>query len=118
MAYLEGYKKESISEKKGYYDSYKNKRFAKDMDAIKFKKKLNDYWEKMVAEAERMPQTEKAPLHPRWLYGRTMVEPLDIADYYCKGLKEYITKGRSQRYIKLEKWLEEVEKPTSRPLNS
>ncbi|KAK2647548.1 hypothetical protein Ddye_015037 [Dipteronia dyeriana] len=108
LAYLEWYKRHS---KFGYYDSYKNKRFLEDMDVNRFKKKLNDYWEKMVAEAERMSQKDEAAFRSRWLHGETayrrMVEPLDIADYYHKGYKDYITKGRSQHYIKLEKWLEE-----------
>ncbi|KAL5742348.1 hypothetical protein ACOSP7_029080 [Xanthoceras sorbifolium] len=121
MAYLEWYKKKSMSEKKGYYDSYKNKRFPEDMEVIKFKKKLNEYWKKVVEEAERMPQRENAPLNPRWLYGgtnyRRMVEPLDIADFYSKGLKDYKANGRSQHFMKLEKWLEEADMPTSKPLN-
>ncbi|KAI9154486.1 hypothetical protein LWI28_026948 [Acer negundo] len=119
MAYLEWYKK-SMSEKEGYYDSYKNNRFPEDMDVKKFKKKLNDYWKKVVEEAERMPMRENAPLHIRWLYGgtnyRRMVEPLDIAEYYNKGLKNYKADGRSEHYKKLEEWLE-VDLHRSKPDN-
>ncbi|KAK3227530.1 hypothetical protein Dsin_007392 [Dipteronia sinensis] len=53
LACLEWYKKHS---KIGYYDSYKNKRFSEDMVVNRFKKKLNDYWEKLVAEAEKLSQ--------------------------------------------------------------
>ncbi|KAK2647547.1 hypothetical protein Ddye_015036 [Dipteronia dyeriana] len=123
MAYLEWYKKKSMSEKEGYYgyyDSYKYKRFPKDMDVIKYKKRLNEYWKKVVEEAERMPQRENAPLHPRWLYGgtnyRRMVEPLDIADYYSKGSKNYKADGRSEHYKKLEEWLKS-DTPTRKPDN-
>ncbi|KAK3227531.1 hypothetical protein Dsin_007393 [Dipteronia sinensis] len=121
MANLEWYKKTSMSEKEGYYDSYKHKRFPQDMDVIKFKIRLNKHWKKMVEEAERMPQRENAPLNPRWLYVgtnyRRMVEPLDIADYYSKGLKNYNADGRSEHYKKLEEWLE-VDAPTSKPYNN
>ncbi|TXG58988.1 hypothetical protein EZV62_016817 [Acer yangbiense] len=120
MAYLEWYKKTSMSGKEGYYDSYKNNRFPEDMDVKKFKKRLNDYWKKVVEEAERMPQSENAPLNHRWLYGgniyRRMVEPLDIADYYSKGLKNYKAK-RSEHYKKLEEWLE-ADAPTRKPDNN
>ncbi|TXG58989.1 hypothetical protein EZV62_016818 [Acer yangbiense] len=120
MAYLEWYKKTSMSEKEGYYDSYKNNRLQKDMDVKKYKKRLNYYWKKVVEEAERMPQRENAPLNRRWLYGgtnyRRMVEPLDIADYYSKGLKNYKAYGRSEHYKKLEEWLE-VDAPKSKPDN-
>ncbi|KAK3227533.1 hypothetical protein Dsin_007395 [Dipteronia sinensis] len=74
---------------------------------------------KMVAEADRMSQKEEATFRSQWLHGETayrrMVEPLNIADYYSKGYKDYITKGRSQHYIKLEKWLEEGRNPTNKP---
>ncbi|KAK0600745.1 hypothetical protein LWI29_018032 [Acer saccharum] len=120
MAYLEWYKKTSMPEKEGYYDRYKHKRFKEDMDVIRYKGELNKYWKKVVEEAERMPQNENAPLNITWLYGgtnyRRMVEPLDIADYYSKGLKNYKADGRSEHYKKLEEWLE-VDKPTSKQDN-
>lgn len=119
MAYLEWYKKESTSENNSYYDNYKNKRFWMSIDVIKFKKKLNQYWEKVVAEAEKTPQRVNAPLKPRWLFGgtnyRRMVEPLDIADYYNKGLTDYKANGRSPHYTKLEKWLKAADTNPSGP---
>lgn len=124
MAYLEWYKKDSKSEDKGYYDSYKNRGFLKrDMEVVKFKKYLTNYWEKMVAEVERMPQKEEASFRTRWLYAgtnyRRMVEPLDIADYYKgNGINDYKANGRSQHYIKLEQWLEEAGKPLSSQVNT
>lgn len=119
MAYLEWYKKDSKSGNIGYYDSYKNKGLSKkDMEVVKFKKYLTNYWEKMVDEAEKMPQKEEASFRKRWLYAgtnyRRMVEPLDIAEYYKdKGRTGYKTHGRSRHYIQLEKWLEEKGKPAS-----
>lgn len=117
MAKLEWYKKVSKSEDKGYYDSYKNRGLKKDMHVVTFKKSLTNYWKEMVAEVERMPQKEEASFRTRWLYAgtnyRRMVEPLDIADYYKENGEDYKANGRSQHYIKLEKWLEEAGKPLS-----
>ncbi|KAJ0041888.1 hypothetical protein Pint_19398 [Pistacia integerrima] len=115
MAKLEWYKKTCASDKRGYYNSYKSRGSSqKDIEVFKFKKYLNNYWKTEVAEAERKPQTGEAALMTRWLYGgtnyRRMVEPLDIADYYNKGLRDYKTKGRSQHFIRLEQWLEEAKK--------
>ena len=44
-----------------------------------------------------------------------MSEPLNIAEYYNKGLKDYINQGRSKHYKQLEQWLKETEKPASNP---
>ncbi|KAI6682683.1 hypothetical protein NL676_036564 [Syzygium grande] len=41
---------------------------------------------------------------------RRIVEPLDIAEYYRRGRKDYLTRGRSKHYERLEKWLEDSEK--------
>ncbi|XP_044467803.1 LOW QUALITY PROTEIN: senescence-associated carboxylesterase 101-like [Mangifera indica] len=60
----------------------------------------------MVAEAKRKPQTEEAAFMTQSLHGGTnyhrMVEPLDIAEYYNKGLRGYKTKGRYKHFIRLE----------------
>ena len=123
MAYLEQYKKFSKDEGIGYYDRYKlqnhNGMITTDMDLSKFKKFLAWYWEQMVDQAEKRPQTVGHSLRTRSLFGgtnyRRMIEPLDIAEYYNKGLKDYINKGRSKQYIQLEQWLKETEKPSSVP---
>ena len=44
-----------------------------------------------------------------------MSEPLDIAEYYNKGLKDYINQGRPKHYKQLEQWLKETEKLASNP---
>lgn len=77
----------------------------KDIEVF-YKKYLNNHWEKMVAEAKRKPQTEEAAFMTQSLHGGTnyhrMVEPLDIAEYYNKGLRGYKTKGRYKHFIRLE----------------
>ena len=120
MAYLEQYKKMSKEYEVGYYDKYKNGTDRSDIELVKHKKFLKCYWEKMVEQAEKMPQTVGASLRrTRTLYGGTnyrgMIEPLDIADYYKAGKHDYINQGRSKHYIILEQLLKETEKPSSGP---
>ncbi|OVA16255.1 Lipase [Macleaya cordata] len=114
MAYMEWYKKVSKAVGIGYYDTYKRRQTQRDMDVIKYKNVLTNYWEDTVREAERNPQ-QGVSLRTRWLFAgtnyRTMVEPLDIADYYRRpGKKDYQTQARKQHYIILQKWQEEVDK--------
>ena len=119
MAYLEQYKKVSKDEKAGYYDRYKNVTDTSNINLVKHKKILTCYWEEMVDQAEKRPQTVGASLRTRSLFGgtnyRRMIEPLDIADYYKAGKQGYINQGRPKHYIKLEQLLKETEKPSSVP---
>ncbi|KAL0014237.1 hypothetical protein SO802_001306 [Lithocarpus litseifolius] len=119
MAYLEQYKKSSKEYKVGYYDRYKNGVDRSDIELVKHKKFLTCYWEEMVDQAEKRPQTVGASLRTRSLFGgtnyRRMIEPLDIADYYKAGKQDYINQGRSKHYIILEQLLKETEKPSSGP---
>ncbi|XP_027358121.1 senescence-associated carboxylesterase 101 isoform X2 [Abrus precatorius] len=119
MAQLEWYKKDSKNRHIGYYDSYKKMYLTSDQDAVKFQKNLTNYWNDMVEEVEMKPQTEGAAFRTRWLYGgtnyRRMVEPLDIAEYYGKGGKDYVKNGRSRHYKVLEEWVNEARTPPSDP---
>ncbi|KAK7833066.1 senescence-associated carboxylesterase 101, partial [Quercus suber] len=125
MAFLEQYKKLSIDNGMGYYDRYKiescNGMTTIDMDLERYKKSLTIYWKDMVDQAEKRPQTVGAFLRTRSLFGgtnyRRMIEPLDIANYYNKGLSDYINNGRSEHYEKLEQWLKEM-KETEKPSSS
>ena len=119
MAYLEWYKKYFKDKGIGYYDSYKNLGNL-SLDVLRFKKSLTCYWEELVDEVEKMPQKEGAsfPTHV-WLSAgttyRRMCEPLDIAEYYNRGLKDYINQGRPEHYKQLEQWLKETKKSASNP---
>ena len=119
MAYLEQYKKLSKDNRIGYYDRYKIGSNTSDIVLEKHKKTLTCYWEYMVDQAEKRPQTEGTSLRTRSLFGgtnyRRMIEPLDIADYYKAGKQDYINKGRSRHYIKLEQLLKETVRPSSGP---
>ncbi|KAK4603820.1 hypothetical protein RGQ29_012366 [Quercus rubra] len=122
MANLEWYKKVAKDNKIGYYDSYKNVSHTSDLHVVKEMKTLTCYWEELVNEAEKRPQTVGASLRTRWLFGgtnyRRMIEPLDIAEYYKKGKRDYIKQGRPEHYIKLEQWLNETTKPAGVPNDS
>ncbi|KAI6680908.1 hypothetical protein NL676_034789 [Syzygium grande] len=95
----------------GYYDSFKNARERRDNGVDKYKTYLTDYWEKVVDQAEKKPLTRGVPLRPRLLFAgtnyRRTVEPLDIAEYYRRGRKDYLTHGRSKHYEQLQRWLED-----------
>ncbi|KAK7859612.1 senescence-associated carboxylesterase 101 [Quercus suber] len=122
MANLEWYKKVAKDNKIGYYDSYKNESHTSDLDVVIHTKTLTCYWEELVNEVEKRPQTVGASLRTGWLFGgtnyRRMIEPLDIADYYNKGKTDYLNRGRPKHYIKLEQWLNETAKPASVPNDS
>ncbi|XP_016445492.2 senescence-associated carboxylesterase 101 isoform X2 [Nicotiana tabacum] len=114
MSYLEWYMKNSLEEA-GYYDKYKLRRsrsrdeIESTEQLIKHHRTLKLFWKRMVAEVENMPWKEGRSLRKRWLYAgtnyRRMVEPLDIAEYYGRGKKDYISHGRSEHYKLLEEWL-------------
>jgi len=114
MATLEWYNKHCKSLGVGYYDSFKKAFSTIDQDVVFCQKNLRNYWSDIVEEAEMKPQTEAAAFHTRWLFAgtnyRRMVEPLEIAEYYAKGRKDYEAKGRSRHYAVLEKWLKEDKK--------
>ncbi|KAJ8544959.1 hypothetical protein K7X08_017542 [Anisodus acutangulus] len=116
MAWLEWYKKVTLNEG-GYYDSFKfsgsrsRDEVKSRQEIVKHHRTLTKYWKTMVAEVEKMPQTEEATFRTRWLYAgtnyRRMVEPLDIAEYYMKfeNRGDYVNLGRSPHYKQLEKWM-------------
>ncbi|CAH8328007.1 unnamed protein product [Eruca vesicaria subsp. sativa] len=112
MAHMEWYKKLSKKDHKiVYYDRFKNEPV---FPYEHLRREMNDYWETMVQEVEKMPQGEASYLKKRCLLSannyRRLMEPLDIAKYYLEGKKEYRTKGRPHHYVMLEKWFEQQEK--------
>ncbi|KAB2598993.1 senescence-associated carboxylesterase 101 [Pyrus ussuriensis x Pyrus communis] len=112
MANMEWYKKESKDMGIGYYDRYRNKRYASDINAEEYKKKLFNYWLDTVTEAANKPQTEGAAMRVRFLFAgtnyRRMIEPLHIAEYYKEGGKNYL-KERPRHFVLLEQWYNEEE---------
>ena len=118
LAYQEWYKKWSKNNKNGYYDNYKNPSRTSDFDITKHMKALTCYWEKVVDEAKKRPQTIGATLRTRWLFAGTnyqrMIEPLFIAEYYKEpSRRDYINLERPKHFKSLEQWLKETPKPAS-----
>ncbi|XP_060194240.1 senescence-associated carboxylesterase 101-like [Lycium barbarum] len=113
MSYLEWYMKNSLEEA-GYYDKYKTRRsrsrdeIESTESLIKHHRTLKLFWKRIVTEVENLPWKEGRKLRMRYLYAATsyrrMVEPLDIAEYYGRGKKDYVSHGRSEHYKLLEKW--------------
>ncbi|KAK3028013.1 hypothetical protein RJ639_040012 [Escallonia herrerae] len=116
LANMEWYKKVTTNDG-GYYDSYKNAQFRgrdellNKAKIVKDQRILKQYWIKTVEDIERKPQKEGASIRTRFKYGgtnyRRMVEPLDIAEYYSQGKKNYLKEGRSEHYKVLEQWLKD-----------
>ncbi|KAM3284522.1 hypothetical protein P3S67_023321 [Capsicum chacoense] len=114
MSYLEWYMKNSLEEA-GYYDKYKTRRSRSRDDIestenlIKHHRTLKLFWKRIVTEVENLPWKEGRTRRMRLLYAATsyrrMVEPLDIAEYYGSGKRDYVNHGRSEHYKLLEKWL-------------
>ncbi|PSR87609.1 Senescence-associated carboxylesterase, partial [Actinidia chinensis var. chinensis] len=119
MAYIEWFMKVS-KPRGGCYDVFKTEESKRREEIVKQKSILTLYWKKMVREVEKMPQKDGAFFITRWLYGgtnyRRMVEPLDIAEFYKKGKKDYLA-GRSDHYKLLEQWVKD-EKPEGRQSNT
>ena len=117
MVLMEWYKKNFKDKGIGYYDSYNNLSYSSDLAVVRYKEMLTCYWEELVDEVEKKPHKVGVSFRTQWLSAgtdyRRMIEPLDIAEYYNKGLKDYINKGRPKHYKQLEQWLNEANKPAS-----
>ncbi|GJX06212.1 senescence-associated carboxylesterase 101-like protein, partial [Tanacetum coccineum] len=65
----------SSKEKGGYNDGYKNLQSREEIEKqqliLRHKRKLTQYWEKIVKEKNLIPQKEGAKLRKHWLYGGT-----------------------------------------------
>lgn len=114
LSYLEWYMKNSLEEA-GYYDKYKTRRsrsrdeIESTENLIKHHRTLKLFWKRTVSEVENLPWKERRIRRKRLLYAATnyrrIVEPLDIAEYYGRGKKDYVNHGRSEHYKLMEKWL-------------
>ncbi|KAF8028823.1 hypothetical protein BT93_E1474 [Corymbia citriodora subsp. variegata] len=122
LALMEWYMKKcrANGEGLGYYDSFKNARERRDNGVDKYKTYLTNYWENVVDDARKKPPTWGAPLRPHLLFAgtnyRRIVEPLDIAEYYRRGRKDYKKRGRSNHYELLEQWLKEYQEKNPQAL--
>ena len=118
MAILESYKRVT-SYQRGYYDGIR-KAGSKDekitrANIVKHLAILAHFWKNMLEAAENMPHKEKKSFLIRWFFAGTnsqrMVEPLEIANYYGQGKRDYIYQARPKHYILLEKWFNDDFRP-------
>lgn len=110
MANMEWYKK-CTTKHGGYYDHYKSgNEMAIKAQIGRYRDTLTVYWVKKAMEIEKMPKREgENAIRSRYRYGgmnyRRMFEPLDIADHYRQGKREYQKEGnRSEHFKLLEQW--------------
>ncbi|XAR51817.1 Carboxylesterase [Bertholletia excelsa] len=110
MAEIEWYKKYA-EPYGGYYGTFRNVHNRPRERIVLRKNILAQYWKKMVMESDKMPQREGVFVRSKWLFGgtnyRRLAEPLDIAEWYGKGNRNY-EEERSEHYKLLEKWEKEA----------
>ncbi|KAL7604515.1 hypothetical protein Lser_V15G20622 [Lactuca serriola] len=109
LTLMEWYMKTRRS-KGGYYDAYKNADITDKFESkdviIKLQRFQEQYWKETVKNSDLMSRM-------RWLYNgtnyRRIMEPLDIADYYKSGRKNYIA-NRPEHFELLQKLSEDEKK--------
>ncbi|KAK7350909.1 hypothetical protein VNO77_09958 [Canavalia gladiata] len=98
----------------GYYDLFKRRRSTSKM-AMKVnmnRHKLARFWNNVIDMLERNELPHDVAVREKWVYAslfyKLLVEPLDIAEYYAKGMHttrgHYIPHGRERRYEIFDRW--------------
>ena len=118
MAELEWYKERCEKEDDiVYYDSFKKQNNKKDFRANVHRKKLLQFWDEIIEMWMRHELPSDFQSQNKWINAgttyRRLVEPLDIAYYYCNGKSDYLSYGRPDRHKVLQNWMEEKKKTRS-----
>ncbi|RDX66403.1 Lipase-like PAD4, partial [Mucuna pruriens] len=98
----------------GYYDLFKRRRSTSKM-AMKVnmnRHKLARFWNNVIDMWERNELPHDLAVRAKWVNAshsyKLLVEPLDIAEYYGKGMDttkgHYIQHGRERRYEIFDRW--------------
>ncbi|KAG5050123.1 hypothetical protein JHK85_011226 [Glycine max] len=98
----------------GYYDLFKRRRSTSKM-AMKVnmnRHKLARFWNNVIEMWERNELPHDVAVRAKWVnashFYKLLVEPLDIAEYYGKGMHttkgHYIQHGREKRYEIFDRW--------------
>lgn len=121
-AQIEWYKAscDASDEQMGYYDSFKlrgaSKRgFKVNMNRIK----LARFWKAVIEMLENNQLPHDFHKRSKWVnasqFYKLLVEPLDIAEYYGKGMHRtkghYIKHGRERRYEIFDRWWKDRKVP-------
>ncbi|ESW09760.1 hypothetical protein PHAVU_009G154000 [Phaseolus vulgaris] len=99
----------------GYYDLFKRRRNSSKKMAMKInmnRHKLARFWNDVIEMWERNELPHDLALREKWVnashFYKLLVEPLDIGEYYGKGMHRtkghYILHGREKRYEVFDRW--------------
>ncbi|KAL5188599.1 Lipase-like PAD4 [Glycine soja] len=116
-AQIEWYKTwcEKQDDQMGYYDSFKSRDSSSSKRGMKVninRCKLARFWNNVIDMLERGELPHDFDKRAKWVYTshfyKLLVEPLDIAEYYGKGMHRtkghYIQHGRERRYEIFDRW--------------
>lgn len=119
-AEIEWYKAwcDKSDEELGYYDSFKRRGSSRrDMKVNMNRHKLARFWNNVIDMLENNELPRDFEKREKWVnashFYKLLVEPLDIAEYYGKGMHRvkghYIEHGRERRYKIFDRWWMEKE---------
>ncbi|XP_057421582.1 lipase-like PAD4 isoform X2 [Lotus japonicus] len=100
-------------EQMGYYDSFKSRGSCKrEMKVNSNRHKLARFWNNVIDMLERNELPHDFDKRAKWVnasqFYKLLVEPLDIAEYYGKGVHRikghYMEHGRERRYEIFDRW--------------
>lgn len=101
----------------GYYDLFKGRRGSskRDMKVNMNRHKLARFWNNVIDMLERNELPNDFAMRAKWVntshFYKLLVEPLDIAEYYGKGMHttkgHYMQHGRERRYEIFDRWWKE-----------
>lgn len=114
-AQIEWYKSwcDKQDDEMGYYDSFKTRGSSRrDMKVNINRHKLARFWNNVIDMLEKNELPHDFDQRAKWVntsqFYKLLVEPLDIAEYYGKGLHRekghYIQHGRERRYEFFDRW--------------
>ncbi|KAG5031791.1 hypothetical protein JHK85_015773 [Glycine max] len=98
----------------GYYDLFKRRRSTSrmTMKVNMNRHKLARFWNNVIEKLETNELPHDLAVRAKWVnashFYKLLVEPLDIAEYYGKGMHttkgHYIQHGRERRYEIFDRW--------------
>ncbi|WJX53749.1 Lipase-like pad4 [Trifolium repens] len=114
-AQIEWYKSwcDEQEDEKGYYDSFKTRGASKrDMRVNINRHKLARFWNNVIDMLEKNELPHDFDQRAKWVcasqFYKLLSEPLDIAEYYGKGMHitkgHYMEHGRERRYEIFDRW--------------
>jgi hypothetical protein len=114
-AQIEWYKSwcDEQEDEKGYYDSFKTRGASKrDMRVNINRHKLARFWNNVIDMLEKNELPHDFDQRAKWVcasqFYKLLSEPLDIAEYYGKGMHitkgHYMEHGREKRYEIFDRW--------------